>query len=269
MPSTTSPATIASNSLERALKLLEIIGRAHGGLTNKEISCELHIATSSTSYILSRLEREGYVKRDESGRYEIGLTVLTLASGVLRDLGFHRSAAPVLHRLTKATSLSSYVGILERGRMLVVEQLESPTFIRPDIDLGTEHPAYSTAMGKMLLAHLSEDELTELMETREFARRTPQTIVSKTKLRQELREIRRAGFALSEEEEFVGVRALAAPIHDVNGAVHAAVGVAGPVSQPVWRDLPELVSLVQVAGRDVSRNSRPREFGAVTRSSKY
>ncbi len=66
----------ASNSLERALKLLEIIGRTPGGLTNKAISAQLHIATSSSSYILSRLERDGYVNRDESGRYKIGLKVL-------------------------------------------------------------------------------------------------------------------------------------------------------------------------------------------------
>ena len=257
--SPTASVSTASNSLERALKLLEIVSRAPGGLTNKEISRQLQIATSSTSYILSRLERQGYVKRDENGRYKIGLTILSLASGVLRQLGFRHAAAPVLHRLTNGTGLSSYVGVLARGRMLVVEQVESPDFIRPEIDLGTEHPAYSTSMGKMLLAHLPEPQLLALIEDRDLNRRTPRTIVSKTKLRQELQEIHRAGFALSEEEEFVGVRSLAAPIPDARGEVYAAVAVAGPVSQPVWRDLPQLVALLQVAGTDISRNSRARQ----------
>jgi IclR family KDG regulon transcriptional repressor len=241
------------NSLERALTLLEIIGRTPGGLTNKEISRQLRIATSSTSYILSRLERQGYVKRDENGRYEIGLTVLSLASGVLRELGFHHSAAPVLHRLTKSTRLSSYVGVLERGNMVVVEQVESPDFIRPDIDLGTAHPAYSTSMGKMLLAHLPARELESFLE-RELPRRTPHTIVSKAKLRQELQEIQRAGFALSEQEEYLGVRALAAPIPEASGTARASVAVAGPISLPIWHDLQEVISIVQVAGREISRS---------------
>lgn len=248
-----------SNSLERALKMLEIIGRAPGGLTNKEISRALRIATSSTSYILQRLEREGYVKRDQNGRYEIGLRVLSLASGVLRELGFHHSAAPVLHRLTNSTRLSSYVGVLDRGRLVVVEQVESEDFIRPQIDLGTEHPAYSTSMGKMLLAHLSEEQLQTFL-SRELPKRTPHTIVSKARLREELRSIQRAGYALSEQEEFVGVRALAAPVANVSGTVKASVAVAGPVTLPIWQDLAELIAMVQVAGRDISRNARAREL---------
>ena len=259
-PEMTAPDAGPSNSLERALKMLEIIGRAAGGLTNKEISQALHIATSSTSYILQRLEREGYVKRDHNGRYEIGLRVLSLASGVLRELGFHHSAAPVLHRLTNSTRLSSYVGVLDHGRMVVVEQVESPEFIRPEIDIGTAFSPYSTAMGKMLLAHLPEDEL-QVFLARELPKRTPHTIVSKIKLREELRSIQRAGYALSEQEEFVGIRALAGPVPDATGKVRASVSIGGPVSSPIWRDLPEVIAMVQVAGRDISRNVRARELG--------
>ncbi|HUA85054.1 MAG TPA: IclR family transcriptional regulator [Bryobacteraceae bacterium] len=262
----TSPESGASNSLERSLKLLEIIGQTPGGLSNKDISRKLRIATSSTSYILKRLEREGYVNRREDGRYEIGLKVLSLASGALRELGFHHSAAPVLHPLTHTTQLSSYVGVLECGRLLVVEQVESPEFIRPETDLGTEHPAYSTAMGKMLLARLPEAALDALLESGELTRRTPNTIVSKSRLKEELRQIQRAGFALSEQEEFVGVRALAAPIPEKDGSVYASVAVAGPATFPAWGNLRELIAMVQVAGHDIARNTWDR---ASRHSSKY
>ncbi len=252
----------ASNSLERSLKLLEIIGQTPGGLSNKEISRKLRIATSSTSYILKRLEREGYVIRRDDGRYEIGLKVLSLASSALRELGFHHSAAPVLHPLTHTTQLSSYVGVLEFGRLLVVEQVESPEFIRPETDLGTEHPAYSTAMGKILLAHLPEPQLDALLESGELTRQTPNTIVSKSRLKEELRQIQRAGFAFSEQESFFGVRALAAPIPEKDGSVHASVAVAGPATFPIWRILPELTAMLQVAGHSIARNSRTRASAA-------
>jgi DNA-binding IclR family transcriptional regulator len=70
------------NSLGRALKLLEMMGRHSGGLTNSQISRFLHISTSSTSYLLSQLEREGCVKRDEdTARYQVGLRLVSLAQG--------------------------------------------------------------------------------------------------------------------------------------------------------------------------------------------
>ncbi len=251
----------ASNSLERALKLLEIIGRTPGGLNNKEISSQLHIATSSSSYILSRLERDGYVTREENGRYRIGLKVLGLASGVLRELGFHHIACPVLHRLTEATRLSSYMGVLERNHLLIVEKVESPEFVRPEIDIGTELPAHSTSMGKMLVAHLPPNQLTELVDGLELIARTPNSIQSKPELKRHLQLVRKEGFAMSDEEEFVGTRSLAAPILDSRGAVKAAIAVAGTTSHSAWLELPSLVAMVQVAARDMSKSLHNRASG--------
>ena len=73
---------VPSNSLERGLKILEMIGSSKNGLSNREISEELHIATSSCSYVLGRLEREGYLERNAAtGRYQIGLKVLAISRG--------------------------------------------------------------------------------------------------------------------------------------------------------------------------------------------
>jgi IclR family KDG regulon transcriptional repressor len=251
----------ASNSLERALKLLEMIGRTPGGLNNKEISRQLHIATSSSSYILSRLERDGYVSRDESGRYKIGLKVLALASGVLRELGFHHVAGPVLHRLTEATRLSSYMGVLEHNHLLVVEKVESTEFVKAEVEIGTELPTHSTAMGKMLVAHLPPSQLLELVEGLDMQPRTAHTIVSKQELRRRLQIIKKQGFATSEEEEFVGARSVAAPILDERGAVKAAIAVAGNTTHLAWQEFPNLVAMIQVAARDVSKNLRGRGLG--------
>jgi IclR family transcriptional regulator, KDG regulon repressor len=253
--------TSASNSLERALKLLEIIGRTPGGLNNKEISSQLHIATSSSSYILSRLERDGYVSRDESGRYKIGLKVLALASGVLRELGFHYVAGPVLHRLTEATRLSSYMGVLERNHVLVVEKVESPEFVKSEIDIGTELPTHSTSLGKMLVAHLPQSQLIELVEGLQLEPKTPHTILSKPELRRHLQMVRREGFATSDEEEFTGTRCVAAPVLDERGMVRAAIAVAGHCNQAAWQEFPNLVAMLQVAARDLSRNLQGHASG--------
>ncbi len=189
--------------------------------------------------------------------------MLALASGVLRELGFHHIAGPVLHRLTEATRLSSYMGVLERNHLLVVEKVESSEFVKAEVDIGTELPAHSTAMGKMLVAHLPQHQLTELVEGIELDARTPHTIRSKAELRRHLQMVRKEGFATSEEEQFVGTRSVAAPILDERGSVKAAIAVAGHTTQAIWHDFPHLVAMVQVAARDVSKNLRGRGAGRV------
>ena len=103
----------ATNSLERALVLLELLARHPGGLTNADISRRLHIATSTSSYILRRLERWEYVKRHaETGTYEIGLRVVALAQGALQSLGLRQVVKPMLHSLVEQTRLTGVIAVL-------------------------------------------------------------------------------------------------------------------------------------------------------------
>src|SRR5215469_11862454 len=99
---------LATNSLERALVILQLIGKTAGGLTNLEISLELKTARSTCSYILSRLEREGYLVRDKaSGKNRIGLKTLILGRGALREVGFRVVSKPTLCRLATETGLAT------------------------------------------------------------------------------------------------------------------------------------------------------------------
>lgn len=102
----------ATNSLERALTLLDIVAREGDGLTNAEISRRMGMAPSSCSYILSRLEREAYVRRDKgTGRYQIGLRLVELAYGALRTIGHRPIVEPALHRLVKKTRLTALIAV--------------------------------------------------------------------------------------------------------------------------------------------------------------
>jgi IclR family KDG regulon transcriptional repressor len=251
------------NSLERALVLLKVIEQVPGGLQNAEISRRLNIPKSSCSYILRRLERAGYLIRDEAtARYRIGLAMVALAHGALREIGIRSVAEPALYKLTNQTGLSAGIGVLERGRVLLIDRLEGPEFVtsvkprkREQRDIGSELPVHSTALGKALLAHLPTAQVLELIAERGLARSTPKTIVSKTKLLQELEAVRRQGYAIADEEADRGLCALAAPIFDADGMARAAVSVNGSPAEAVWNELTGLVRLVEVAARDISKRS--------------
>ncbi|HXJ15938.1 MAG TPA: IclR family transcriptional regulator [Candidatus Polarisedimenticolia bacterium] len=243
-----------TNSLERALMLLDIVAREGEGLTNAEISRRMGMAPSTCSYILSRLDREGYVRRDKkTGRYQIGLRIVELAYGALRTIGHRPIVEPALHKLVEQTRLTALVAVWVRGRAVVVDKVESPESIKVDVDIGFPLYAHSSALGKVLLACLAPQEFDEFVQEHGLPRRTAKTITSRAKLLQELETVRARGFATANEEEFVGGRAVAAPILDGFGKVCAAVSGAGPAVHPIWKCPEDAIACVKAAAREISR----------------
>jgi len=250
-----------TNSLERALMLLDLVEKAPGGLRNADISRQLGIPRSSCSWILARLEQQGYLKRDaDSSRYRIGLKMIALAHGALRDLGFRASAEPVLYRVASETGLAAGIGVLESGHVLLVDRVEPPDGMterpREQRDIGRELPAHTTALGKVLLAWLPRRELMRLLDEITLPRVTAKTIVSPQKLAQELRRIRQRGYAIADEEQERGIRALSAPIFDMSGTVRAALSLNGSPRAPIWSDMRRLTRAVLAAAQDISVSAR-------------
>ncbi|MBZ5677797.1 MAG: IclR family transcriptional regulator [Acidobacteriia bacterium] len=263
-----------TNSLERALVLLKLIEQTPGGLRNADISRQLDIPKSSCSYIVSRLEREGYLIKDAaSNRYKIGLTPVALAHGALREVGIRTVAEPALYKLTNQTGLSAGIGVLQKGRVLLVDRVEGPRFVdraiqaaasrtarnfrvRAQRDIGRELPAHSTALGKVLLAFSPRQQVLDVIAKLGLARSTAATIVSKKRFLAELDLVRKQGYAVADGEAYADLRALSVPIFDTDGEVRAAVSVNGDPSEPVWDDLPTLVKTVEDAARDISRRAR-------------
>ena len=265
-----------TSSLDRALRLLKTLERTPGGLRHGEVARILGIPRSTCSYILQKLAREGFLTKDpSSNNFKIGLATVPLAHGALREIGIRSVAEPALYRLTTQTGLSAGIGILERGRVLLVDRVEGSNFVeaavevadggarrfgqylvRDQRDIGRELPAHTTALGKVLLAFLPKKQVIQLIAEHGLMRSTPKSIVSKSKLLAELAAVRTHGYAMADEEAVRGVRSLGVPIADMAGNVRAAVSVNGSPKEAAWRDLDELVQLVKAAARDISLRSR-------------
>jgi IclR family transcriptional regulator, KDG regulon repressor len=239
-----------------------MVEKTPGGLRNSEISQRLEIPKSSVSWILARLERQGYLTRgEETGRYQIGLKTVALAHGALRELGFRSCAEPVLYRIASETGLAAGIGVLKDGNVLIVDRVEAPgapaaARTRDQRDIGRELPAHATALGKVLLAWLPRPELLAWLDRQVLTRRTPKTIVSRDTLLPELKKIRQRRYATADEEHDLGLRALSAPIFDFTGTVRAALSLNGSPASPIWREPRALVALISAAAGDISRNAR-------------
>jgi len=261
-----------TNSLERAFLILDFVEKAHGGARHAEIARELQIPKSSCSWILARLVRQGYLTLDEDvGRFKIGLRAVALARGALRELGFRSSAEPVLYRMASETGLAAGIGVWEEGAVLLVDRVEPPErALRPELherpreerDVGRKLPAHTTALGKVLLAHLPRPQIESYLDQHTLIKRTSRTIVNREQLMAELRRIRQRGYAIADREHDSHLRAMAAPIFDLTGAARAALSLNGDETSDAWRDPKSLVSRITTAAAEISAGAGLRWISA-------
>jgi len=121
-----------------------------------------------------------------------------------------------------------HLGVLEEGDVLYLAKEESSQTIRMCSYVGKRAPLHCTALGKVLLAFLPEEERKKILEQKELPRLTDNTITDRNKLEKELSKIQKQGFALDQEENEKDVRCIAAPIRNYQGRVIAAVSISGP-----------------------------------------
>lgn len=248
---TTHPST----AVDRALSILEATGQRTEGLTNSEISRRLGIPKSSASYILRALERRGYLRRDaESGKYRLGLKVLSLGQEALTGFDLGELARPVLRALVERTQLTAHLAVLDHGEAVYIEKVDAPGFIKMDTWVGRRMYVHSTSVGKALAAHLPRDVVEGIVRERGLKKRTPKTITSFSRFLAELEKVRAQGYAVDDEENSVGARCVGAPVFDRLGNVEAAVGLSGTTSQIDLSSLPKFAELVQEAARKISRH---------------
>lgn len=254
-----------SAAVERALGILEAVAQRSDGLTNAELSRKLAIPKSSASYILRTLERRGYLRRmAESGKYRLGLKVLSLGRNVLAGLDIGEVARPVMRHLVDRTQLTTHLAVLDHGEAVYIEKVDAPGFIKMDTWVGRRMYVHSTSVGKALVAHLSKSEVEAIARAQGLKKRTPKTITGLNRFLAELEKVRAQGYAVDDEENSLGARCVGAPVFGVLGNVEAAVGVSGTTTQIDHSNLPKIAELVKDAGRKISRLlARPSLAGSL------
>ncbi len=135
------------------------------------------------------------------------------------------AAQPVLERISHLLHESCSIAALDGVDIVYVARANVTRIMSIDLRVGSRLPAYCTSMGRVLLANLPPEELESYLSRAELTRRTSRTIVSREKLRQVLRLIRRNGYSIVDQELEHGLRSMAVPIHNSGGKVTAALNV--------------------------------------------
>lgn len=242
-------------AVDKALRILETLGRESTDLGLVELSRGLLIEKSTLHRLLGTLEARGFVRKDPSSlRYSLGIRMLELGAAVTARSALGRAAAPVLDRLAVRCRQAVNLAVLDGDEILYVARRESPEPLRLTVEAGRRLPAHCTALGKSLLAFRPLSEVRRLYSRRKRLRRfTPNTITNPREFLAHLEEVRRDGIAVDREELVLGLRCVGAPILDFTGYAVAAMSISAPAVTLSEERIGELRPMLVEAVADVSK----------------
>jgi DNA-binding IclR family transcriptional regulator len=240
-------------SVERAIAILKSFSQEKPERGVNELSRELGLHKSTVSRLMITLERGGLLSRNqETERYQLGVDLIGMAAQVVSYMDVRQIARPFLRQLAETCQETVNLAVLDAGQIVNLEQFVPPARQVKNIGwVGRRMCPHCTAAGKVLLAHLSQDEFDRIVQAG-LERFTSRTITAPHELQQELLQVRKQGYAISREELEEGLNVVAAPIYDHTGQVTAAVSVAGPAYRVTPELFPELAVRLMDAAAEIS-----------------
>ena len=219
----TSSSPTLITSVQRALHLLDSVGRRQRPVSAKALAREAGLALPTTYHLLRTLVHEGYLAREDGG-YVLGHRV----GGLSRhgDLPTWRTR-PALTELMKELSGATYLAVYRDGEIELVDVVDSPLYPRTDLWVGLQYSGHATALGKAILTVLPEDLREDYLARHELADLTAMTVTDPRELRRQL--VSEQGIALDSGEYQLGVTCVSAAVRTAHGA--AAVAVSAPMAR--------------------------------------
>jgi IclR family pca regulon transcriptional regulator len=234
-------------SLARGLNVMQAFSKDSPRLTSSQISARTGLSRAAVRRCLHTLRLLGFVDLEERNEFSLAQRVLTLSHAYTSSNRLPRAAQPILEKLSAALEESCSVATLVDDDLIYVARAQVSRIMTVDLAIGSRLPAYCTSMGRVLLAHLPQDQLDEYLRRVVLRRHTSRTIVSVTKLHKVLEKVRNDGFAMVDQELEEGLRSVAVPVRVAGGQVVAAMNVGThaqrmPVEAIKSRFLPKLLA---------------------------
>ena len=237
-------------SVDRIFAVLDHLVAERGGASLAGIARQVGAPKTSMVGLLAGMLQGGYLARDAQGRYTLGPRMLSLAMRVTGGAELTVLARPVLVELVEKTGETALLGALapDGDVSMYVDKVESANPVRYTVSLGERRELYSSAIGKLLLAHMEPAMRERYLRTVKLQPFTPNTITSVRRLRAELEAIVREGISRTDSERVAGASALAVPVPAGPGELVVGITLAGP-SERVRRNRAALEQHLREAGR--------------------
>ncbi|MGB2605091.1 MAG: IclR family transcriptional regulator [Candidatus Sulfotelmatobacter sp.] len=239
-------------ALQRGLRLLQLFSESSQGLTAKQVADRSHLPVSTVHRFLTNLEAAGFLNCSGSV-YHLGIACFAIGQAALAQLDIRRVSLPYLQELNRQTRETVHLTVRHGSSAVYVEKLDSTEPLRIYSRIGAAVPLYCTAVGKVMLAYMFDEQQKRLLPQLALKRYTPNTVGNLQQLEAELHRIRKNGYACDLEEHELHIRCVAAPIWDHTGLVNASLSITAPIVRMAISRLRQLAPLIQAAGLQISR----------------
>ncbi len=241
-------------SVDRALRIVSLVSQNKDGLGVTELASYLELNKSSVFKLLSTLVSHGFIEQDEeTKKYKLGYKYLELSAILLESIDIRSQARSFLEKLETLTNEVIHLVIYDQEELVYIEKLEGNETLRTHSKVGRRAPVHCTSVGKVILAHLSEEVVDSIIEKNGLPRHTDYTITNKETLLKELKKVQKQGYGVEVEENEQGISCIAAPIFDHRGNITAAVSISAPSIRLTESRLEELKPAIIQTGLNISK----------------
>jgi IclR family transcriptional regulator, acetate operon repressor len=262
--SVTAPDTLEINGdtpTMRLFSLLETIAARDQLFSLQSLVEETGLPKPTLHRMLQQLEGAGLLQRQGDGRhYSTGLRLRRLAENLLLNNTYHGAQHVVLRQLVEELGESCNITALNGSEVMYLDRVETAAPLRFYLHPGSRVPAHCSASGKMFLAQMSPAQRRRLLAHAPLTAYTPKTLTDPEQIEEELRQVRRDGYALDNEEFLPGLLCAAVLVPSTSGRSNLCVAVQAPIMrltpEKVLQMLPALHRAAQALS-DIETQSPP------------
>ena len=256
-----------NQSASKLMQLLRCLSESRVAMRLQEIAAGINVPQATTLRYLNALITDGYVFQDKiSGRYALTWKICQIGEQTRIHMSLRTISADVISELTRCSALGICLVIEQDMECIYLDCIYDPKFSL--MRIGKSTPMHASSSGKVLLSAFSDAELDRLIKEKGLCSLTDRTITNKRGLAEELEKVRKAGYAVDDEECEIGLRCVAVPIYSYLKKPVAALSMFGSVEQlgndwianeilPMLREAAKEISLR--LGGEVSTDHETRE----------
>lgn len=242
------------STVNRVLDILTRVTEASQPMTPTELAEQLHIPRASAHRLCATLEQAGFLQSRLNGRGLVaGAKLQRMALDVLSRGDLNADHRVVLSKLSAELGETCNLAVPSGLEMIYYDRVETHWPVRVQQNVGSRVPLHATASGKMYLSSLPANRQAQLLDLIDMVAYTPNTILDRGELEQELSRIAERGYSADREEYIEGMVALAVPMTDKDGRLYATLSIQAPCMRVPYESLTDHLPAVQAASLDLSK----------------
>ena len=237
--------------LDRGLRMLSLVARQERN-TLTALAATAEMAPSTAYRMLETLRRHELVVFDTPTQtWSIGVEAFRVGQRYARHTNYLAVGRAVMRGLSEATGETANIAVIEAGELVYVAQVETRAPIRAFIPVGTRGDPQASAIGKVLMAYMNDTQRDDLTRVPPIAF-TANTRTDRTILKRELDQVRTRGWAADDEERYLGMRCIAAPIFNEHAEPVAGLSISAPEARLPVAELEQHAPGVVAAADEVT-----------------